>query len=202
MKQFLLTLLAFPALIFSQEIDPYRYNANGLTKDSTMAAPVQQNVFITTGFVWIRDKSLKSVYGGGIANLITLDSFWHWGNNGIGAKVSYLREDAKVANENEAKRLFEIPAIVYVRKQFGKGLQPYISLGAGILYTRQIGFIGGNQSVVGGIDAEVGLNFSLFDNLFISTALDYLWFQKRGAELNETVQLGGIGLRAGLGFGF
>lgn len=199
----LLALLLAPICAFSNTFIPECIGADQENFEPVALCSGMQSFSVTTGLIWINDRDFNLVYSGEMSDLITLDYLWRYGSHGIGAKISYWATRGNTTCTKEIANVFEIPTTIYVRTQFGNALQSYVSLGAGFIYVLEKSpKIGSAHFLVAGLDIEAGMNWFLINNLYITAALDYLWFPKRITEFDQTFQFGGLGLRGGLGLTF
>lgn len=158
----------------------------------------------TTGYVFKNDDCVfKKVHGHGMGNVITGDGcYYPWESWGIGMKVSYWLAIGHTTFLKRRTLLQEVPITFYVRKLFdvGHDVQMYASLGGGIAWIKEQSYLGHVHTTKGIGEAEVGLNYPVQRRLYFTTALRYLF--PRQSQGCEKIDVGGVDLRAGLGFAF
>jgi hypothetical protein len=156
---------------------------------------------LTSGYIWKNDKHFKQVYGSGIPDIITADAcYYPCRYGGLGIKTSYWHASGKTTFLKCKTTLQEVPLIFYLRGKVGCHLQAYASLGGGAIFVNEKSYLGKVKNTVGIGEAEIGLNYSACNRFYITTAFRYL-FPKTTVN-KERHDIGGYGLRAGIGFSF
>lgn len=159
---------------------------------------------LTTGFVFKHDDcTFKQVYGRGIQNVITADGcYYPWECWGIGAKVSYWREEGKTTLFRECTVLQEIPITAYVRRisDVWCNWQGYLSLGGGAIIIKEKSYIGCVDTHAGVGEFEAGFKYNLCSCFDITGAFRYLF--SGDCLCGNNVDIGGFDLRAGIGFSY
>lgn len=168
----------------------------------------KQNQWLSTafsaGYVFKNDCKFKEVYGHGIVNIITADGcYYPWDHWGLGAKLSYWRAKGKTTFLKQHSLLQEVPVTLYLRgiKNFDCGVQLQGSLGGGVLWMKEKSYLANTRFYKGIAEVEVGLNYTLWRGIDIVSALRYL-FPPQRIVAGDKVVVGGIDLRAGIGFSF
>ncbi len=157
----------------------------------------------SAGYVFKYDSEFKDVYGHGIVNVITADCCYYlWDLWGIGAKISYWRAKGRTTFLQQRSVVQELPATVYVRrrKNFDCGLQVYGSLGGGFIWLKEKSYLGDLKLYKGIGEVEVGLQYKVWRCINVVGAFRYLFPPQ--SRLGERVDVGGVDLRAGIGFDF
>ena len=157
----------------------------------------------TAGYVFKQDCIFKEVYGHGLVNIITADAcYYPWELWGLGAKVSYWRAHGRTTFLKQCSFLHEVPLTFYVRRitDFMCGLQAYASLGGGLVWIKEKSYLGKVRQHAGIGEVEFGLSYPLWRCIDITGALRYLF--PRRSEWGQKVEVGGLDLRAGIGFSF
>lgn len=158
---------------------------------------------ITAGYVFKHDCAFKNVYGHGIVNVITADGcYYPWKHWGVGAKVSYWRAKGRTTFLRQRTLLQEMPFVIYLRgrKEFQCRLQLYGSLGGGIAWIKEKSYLPTERLHKGIGEVEIGINYPLWRCINIAGALRYLFPPQK--QLCETIDIGGVDVRAGIGFSF
>jgi len=158
---------------------------------------------LSAGYVFKNDDRFKAVYGHGMVNIITADGcFYPCKYSGVGAKLSYWRATGKTTFLGLRTVVQEIPATLYlsVRKKFRYAVELYGSLGAGFAWIKEKSYLGNVRTYKGLGELEVGLNYSRCGRVNIITAARYLFPPQ--SRWGEKFDVGGIDLRAGIGFSF
>lgn len=156
---------------------------------------------LTSGYIWKNDNGFKQVYGNGIPDIITADAcYYPWRHWGLGIKTSYWHASGNTTFLKCKTTLQEVPLIFYLRGKVGCRLQAYASLGGGAIFVTEKSYLGKVKDAVGIGEAEVGISYYACKNFYITTAFRYL-FPKISIN-KEKHDVGGYGLRAGLGFSF
>jgi hypothetical protein len=155
------------------------------------------------GYVFKNDNHFKDVYEHGMINVITGDGcMYPWKYGGIGAKLSYWRAKGETTFLHYHTLLQEIPVTAYIRgrKKFECALQLYGSIGAGFAWIKEKSYLGTVQLYKGIGELEVGLSYPIWHYVDITFAARYLFPPQ--SRLCEKIDVGGIDLRAGIGFSF
>lgn len=159
---------------------------------------------VSTGYVFKQGDSLfKQVYGRGIQNILTVDACCYpWETWGIGAKLSYWRAKGRTVLFKEHTRLKEIPVTFYLRKtvNFCSGLQPYATLGGGVIVVQEKSYLGCACRHKGIGEVEIGLDYPIWNCLDITGAVRYIF--PPDVMCHQKTEIGGLDVRAGIGFSF
>lgn len=163
-----------------------------------------------SGYVFkFDDKRFKQVYGQGMGNVITGDICYHpfynnscWKLWGIGAKISYWLAFGKTTFFKHKTWLQEIPMTAYIRRMFDFkcGLQLYASLGGGAAWIREKSYLGKVSRWRGLGEVEAGLLYPAWCRLDFTSAVRYLF--PRQSQNHRKANVGGLDLRAGIGYSF
>lgn len=160
------------------------------------------NLALTGGFIWKHDTRFKKIYGQGIPD-ITLDGCYYFNNAiGMGIKGSFRKKNGKTTVLHQPTKFHEFPLIGYVRGIVGDKVQFYISAGGGIIFVHEKSYIGDVKTHAPGAELETGLNFNFFDHFYITGAFRALFFNKNRSSIHTMQELGGYGIRAGIGLSF
>ena len=157
----------------------------------------------TAGYVFKSGDRFKDVYGHGMVNTITGDfCYYPWKHGGFGAKLSYWRAKGETTFLKYRTVLQEIPVIVYARgrKTLACDLQLYGSLGAGFAWIKEKSYLASVHLYRGLGELEVGLNYPIWRCVNFTAAARYLFPPQ--SRMGERVDVGGVDLRAGIGFSF
>jgi hypothetical protein len=158
---------------------------------------------LTAGYVFKHGCEFENVYGKGITNIITADGcYFPWEHWGFGAKVSYWRAKGKTAFLQQCTLLQQVPFIVYVRarKEFACRLQLYGSLGGGFTWVKETSYLPTERFIKGLGEIEVGVNYPIWRCINLVAAVRYLFPPQK--QCGESVDFGGVDVRAGIGFTF
>jgi len=158
---------------------------------------------LTAGYVFKHDCRFKDVYGRGIVNIITADGcYYPWDLWGIGAKLSYWRAKGCTTFLNQRSVLQELPVTFYLRRlhNFTCDLQMYASLGGGLIWLKEKSYLGEVRLTKGIGEVEVGLHYSIWRCINLTTAFRYLFPSQ--CQKGERANIGGFDLRAGIGISF
>lgn len=187
-NKLLIILMTVPTFALGEEY------ADCFSKDFSFA--------LTSGFVFKRDEHFKKVYGRGIIDIITADlCCYQWNHIGLGIKSSYWRQKGKTTVLKNHATIQEIPLIGYIRAPFGSHkAQGYVSLGGGCIFLKEKSPIGKVHAHTGIGEAELGFNYC-FHTRFYLTGASRVLFTKQTIH-GTCADVGGIGLRAGLGVTF
>lgn len=168
---------------------------------SNECCPNRFDVALTTGYVWKTDSCFKQVYGKGIQDVITFDGCYRpLDHLGVGIKTSYWQATGKTTARKKHTKIWEVPLLVYLRGIIGEKLQGYASLGGGVIFSQEKSYLGKVKKIAGIAEAEVGMNYYFYQDLYVTGAFRCLFPKTK--KCGERVQLGGYGLRAGLGISF
>lgn len=191
----------------SYDTDCYNASYNTCYKDCCDECALFNSCFLlalTSGYVFKHhDTFFKEVYGRGIINIITIDGcYFPWESWGIGGKVSYWRTKGKTNVLKQRTSLHEEPLTFYVRKttNWWCNIQPYISLGGGVIFIQEKSYLGHVHKSKGIGELEVGLNYPVWCFLNITGAFRYLF--PREVICQQKSDIGGFDLRAGISFSF
>jgi hypothetical protein len=158
----------------------------------------------TTGYVFkYNDHIFKEVYGRGIENIITADFCYNvWRLWGLGLKTSYWRAKGHTTFFKKCTQVQEVPITIYLRKaiQPWKHLGGYVSLGGGALFVDENNYLGHVRRWKGIGEAEIGLDIPFCHWCKFTSAFRVLF--PREAVNCQKVDIGGLDLRAGIGFSF
>ncbi|MGE0206903.1 MAG: hypothetical protein AB7R69_03585 [Candidatus Babeliales bacterium] len=156
----------------------------------------------SSGYVFKNDGIFRDVYGLGMVNVLTADICYHpwerlWG---IGGKISYWLARGRTTMLRQRTFLQEIPVSLYVRKMkdFASGLRLYGSLGGCFAYIKEDNYLAHTKRYKGLGEVEAGLFYPVWRRMLITAAARYL-FPRQG---HPKVDVGGVDLRAGIGFFF
>lgn len=158
----------------------------------------------TAGYVFKHDCTFKKAYEHGMINIITADGcYYPWHAWGFGAKVSYWRKHGHTLFLKQCSLLQEVPVTLYVRgkKEFDCALQLYGSLGGGVAWIQEKSYLGKTTVHKGLGEVEVGLFYPLWRCVHVTGALRYL-FPRQDSTCCAKIDVGGVDMRAGLGFVF
>lgn len=161
------------------------------------------NTAFTAGYVFKNDCRFKNVYGHGMINAITADGCYSpWKHWGLGAKVGYWRAKGHTDFLRQCTLAQEVPLTVYLRgkKEFQCRLQLYGSLGGGFAWIKEKSYLGCPTTYKGLGELEVGLNYPIWRFINLTGAFRYLFPPQ--CHDGATIDVGGIDLRAGIGFSF
>lgn len=157
----------------------------------------------SAGYAFKHDSSFKDVYGRGMVNIITGDCcYYPWEKWGFGAKFSYWRKKGHTSFLRQCATVREVPITFYVRRRmmFECGLQMYASLGGGIVWIKDKSYLGTAKLHKGVGELEVGLNYPVWRCINIVGAVRYLFPPQ--TQVCDKVDVGGVDVRAGIGFTF
>jgi hypothetical protein len=174
-----------------------------LVAESSEREPSCFDLDFTAGYAFKNDSRFKEVYGHGMINMITGDGcFYPWKHGGIGAKMSYWRTKGKTTFMEYRSIIREIPVTVYARgrKNFSCGLELHGSLGAGFAWIKEKSYLGHVQFYKGLGELEAGLRYPIWRCIEFTAAVRYLFPPQ--VFRCEKVDVGGVDLRAGIGFSF
>lgn len=161
------------------------------------------DVALTAGYVFKNDHRFKEVYGHGMVNIITADGcYYPCRYGGVGAKLSYWRATGETTFLGLHTLAQEVPLIFYLRgkKDFRCNVRLYGSLGGGFAWIQEKSYLGKVRTYKGLGELEVGLNYSMCGWANITTAIRYLFPPQ--SRRGEKIDVGGVDLRAGIGFSF
>jgi hypothetical protein len=180
--------------------------SSGLVAQRTCKLSKHKESFLSTlsaGYVFKSGSDFRKVYGPGMIDAITAD--WCYsgcGRWGGGAKVSYWRAKGRTTFLKQHSLLQEVPVTFYVRrlKNFDCGLQLNGSLGGGFAWIQEKSYLGKIRAYKGIGELEVGLNYPIWRCIKVVGALRYLFPPQSIA--GKIADVGGVDLRAGIGFAF
>lgn len=158
---------------------------------------------LSSGYVFKHDKRFKDVYGHGIVNVLTADGcYYPWDCWGVGTKISYWRTKGRTAFLKLRSLAQEVPVTLYLRgvKKFTCRLQGYASLGGGFVWVKEKSYLGRVSFYKAIGEIELGLNYLVWRCIYITAACRYLFPSQSHAH--QTTNVGGVDLRAGIGFSF
>jgi len=155
----------------------------------------------TSGFVIKDDHFFKRVYGSGVIDVITADAcYYPWTHGGIGLKTSYWERNGETTVLKERTKLHEVPLIAYMRGRFGTRVQGYFSLGGGVIFIHEKSYLGCVSTRSAVAEAEIGINWHIHSSVYLTVATNILFPAKK--YYGCKIDVGGYGLRAGIGFSF
>lgn len=195
MKKILFFFIALLPLV------PLHLYGNDVEKDN------KYDLAFSAGYVFKTESQFKDVYGHGIINALTGDfCYYRWDVWGLGAKISYWRKKGRTSFLQQRSIIQQVPITFYARrvKRFDSGLQLNASLGAGLIWTKEKSYLGKVKQTKGIGEVEVGLQYPIWRSLNIVGAFRYLFPKQRQSKDCgcDRVVVGGLDLRAGLGFSF
>lgn len=159
---------------------------------------------LTTGFVFKQGDCLfREVYGRGIENVITADLHYYFCPSwGIGAKLGYWRATGCTTTFKRCTKLEQIPFTISLRgiSQCRRGVQLYASLGGGVMAIREKSYLGCVKANKGVGEVEAGLIYHARSYFDLTCAFRYLF--PHSCICTTKADIGGIDLRAGIGFTF
>jgi hypothetical protein len=161
------------------------------------------SALLTAGYVFKHDCTFKEVYGRGVINAITGDfCYYPCKHGGIGAKISYWRKKGCTEFLQLRAIVQETPITVYLRaiKKFECNLDLYGSIGGGAIWTKEKSYLGKTTFWKGIGELEVGTMYPIWKCIEITGALRYLFPPQTHNE--KKVNVGGVDVRAGIGFTF
>ncbi len=157
----------------------------------------------SAGYVFKNDCAFKDVYGHGMINAITADfCYYPWKHWGFGGKLSYWRAKGHTTFLEQCTLAQEVPVTLYLRamKEFQCRLQLYGSLGGGFAWIKEKSYLGNVHTYKGIGELEVGLNYPLWRYINVVGAARYIFPPQK--QSGDTIDVGGVDLRAGIGFVF
>ena len=160
---------------------------------------------LTAGYVFKNESNFKNVYGPGVANAITADLCYYFYHKwGLGTKVSYWLNHGKTTLLKQRTDLQEVPLTFYIRRahDFDCGLRIYLSLGGGVIWLKEKSYLGSEKLTKGIGEVEIGLNYTIWRFIGITGAFRYLFPSQSQHHHGKKVEVGGLDLRAGIGFSF
>lgn len=159
---------------------------------------------LSAGYVFKHDDCLfKNVYGEGIANILTADGCYYPGDFwGVGAKIGYWLARGRTTVSHRRTHIQEIPITFYLRGRINCrcGLQPYASVGGGVIFIEERSYLGRVSTHKGIGEGEIGMNYVANNGLTIIGAFRYLF--PREMVCGQRVDVGGFDIRAGIGFSY
>ncbi len=157
----------------------------------------------TAGYAFKNDSKFTCVYGHGMANAITADfCYYPWEVWGLGAKLSYWRAKGHTTFLRQCSLIQEVPFTIYLKriKQFKCDLTAYASLGLGFAWLKEKSYLGTAHTTKAIGELELGLQYPVWRCINITGAFRYLFPPQ--TQSCEKIDVGGIDLRAGIGFSF
>jgi hypothetical protein len=193
-------------MILLAAVPLWAYQEAGDVSEQTAASDRVSGFYIAVGVGYHSksDQFYKEVYDSGAVNYTADVGCWLNRNLALGIKLSYLHKMGKTVLLKSETTLSQIPLMGYVKAGFGIGRawQGYVSVGLGNLFFKEESYIGTIKGSRFGWEIETGLEYSFKRNLYFLSALGYQSSRKTFSGLTETQQLGGIGIRVGVGVRF
>jgi opacity protein-like surface antigen len=190
-------------LVFLAAVPLLAFQETGDVPAETRAADRLPRVYIAlgVGYHFKSDQYFKQVYDSGGVNYTVDMGYWLNRKFALGIKLNYLHKTGKTLLLKSETFLRQIPLMGYLKAGFGIGRdwRWYVSGGIGYIFFKEESYIGTIKSSQFGWEIESGVEYTFKRNLYFLSAWGYQSFRKTFPGLDETQELGGIGIRVGIG---